>query len=70
MTENVGSIDRALRAIVGLVLIGLPFLTNFAIWQNPLAFLGALVVGVVLLGTALFGFCPAYRVFGVKTKKV
>lgn len=67
MTVNLGSMDRALRALIGLILIAAPFLTGLAIWQSGLFFYGALIVGAVLLGTAAFKFCPAYRLLGIKT---
>ena len=57
MTKNVGGIDRILRIIVGLALIGWGI---FA--QN---WLGA--IGIVPLATALIGWCPAYLPFGIKT---
>lgn len=60
MTQNLGTLDRALRALVGLAL---------AIWglstQN---WLGALAL--IPLGTALIGWCPLYRPLGLNTKRV
>jgi hypothetical protein len=62
MTKNVGGIDRILRIIVGLGLIA------FALFStHELAPWGW--VGVVPLGTALIGWCPAYLPFGIKTCK-
>lgn len=58
MPKNVGVIDRALRAVVGLILIALAVLGIFAPWGW---------VGVVPLVTAFVGFCPAYTLIGVKT---
>ena len=57
MTINVGLIDRALRAIVGLALIGWAF-TGGPVWAW---------IGVVLLFTAAIGFCPAYTLLGIRT---
>ncbi|ABD89825.1 YgaP family membrane protein [Rhodopseudomonas palustris] len=57
MSTNVGMIDRALRAIVGLALIGWA-LTGGPIWAW---------IGVVPLLTAALGFCPAYTLFGLNT---
>jgi hypothetical protein len=66
---NVGSADRILRALVGIVLLLLPFIPATAaalaglggwIWALP-------AVGAVLLLTAIFRFCPAYRLFGIRT---
>ncbi|MCK7474328.1 MAG: DUF2892 domain-containing protein [Rhodopseudomonas palustris] len=57
MTANVGTIDRALRALVGLALIGWA-LTGGPVWAW---------VGVVPLLTAAISFCPAYTLFGFNT---
>lgn len=58
MQKNVGGIDRILRIVVGLVLIALVFVGP----QTPWGW-----IGVVPLGTALIGWCPAYLPFGIKT---
>lgn len=60
MKPNVGSIERALRIIVGLVLIALA-VTNVIGWWGW--------IGVVPLVTGLFRFCPAYRLLGISTCK-
>ena len=66
---NVGSIDRALRLVLGAVLLAAPFLPPMAgyfaeigAWKYAVA--GA---GVEMLGTAIFRFCPAYMLFGIRT---
>ena len=58
---NVGTIDRSIRIIVGLALISLVFVGP----QTPWGWIGA-----VPLLTAIVGFCPAYRLFGIRTCKV
>lgn len=57
---NVGRTDRALRLVTGLVLIALVFVGP----KTPLGW-----IGLVPLLTALFRFCPAYRLFGISTCK-
>jgi hypothetical protein len=64
MTINVGMIDRALRALVGLVLIALA-LGYIPGW--PATAWGWL--GLIPLATAVFGYCPAYTLLGVSTCK-
>lgn len=59
--KNAGTIDRALRIIVGLVLISLVFIGPMTPWGW---------VGIVPLVTGLIGWCPAYTLFGIKTCKV
>lgn len=67
MSANVGTIDRILRLVIGIVLIVLPFVTGFALWTNPLWMYGSVIVGAVLVGTAAIRFCPLYRLFGMRT---
>ena len=64
MKRNVGTIDRAIRGIVGIALLLVFFLMPPA---NPILYWGALVVGVVMLGTAAIGWCPPYSLLGVNT---
>lgn len=66
---NAGSLDRTLRFILGAVLLVAPFLPPLAgffvawgVWKFAVA-----AVGVVLIGTALFRFCPAYHLLGIRT---
>lgn len=58
MTQNVGGLDRILRIVGGLVLIGLAATDNVGAWGY---------IGVVPLLTGLFRYCPAYSIFGCKT---
>lgn len=60
MKANVGSIDRALRIIVGLGLISLVFVGP----QTPWGW-----VGVILVVTGLVKWCPIYRALGICTSK-
>jgi len=59
MKQNVGTIDRAIRTIAGLAIIGAG--VYFQSWWG--------VVGAVLLLTALIGWCPPYAMLGISTKK-
>lgn len=63
MNKNVGTIDRAIRGIVGLAGIAL-FATGIV--EGTLGII-ALVVGVVILGTAAIGWCPPYSLLGINT---
>ena len=62
MRENVGTVDRMIRAAVGIALV-LGALAVGAPFARTLLGLG----GVVMLGTALAGFCPVYRLLGLST---
>ena len=58
MKSNVGGIDRILRIVVGLVLIGLTLTGNIGVWGW---------LGVVPLATGAIGWCPPYAIFGWST---
>jgi hypothetical protein len=61
MKVNLGSIDRVLRILAGILLMALAFQGIIGVWGW---------IGVVLVATGLFRFCPAYSLLGVKTCKV
>lgn len=60
MKANVGTLDRGLRIVVGLLLIGLTLGGVIGLWGW---------IGVLPLATGLFRFCPAYTLLGIKTCK-
>lgn len=70
--ENVGSRDRMLRFAGGIVLVAAPFLPPFADFFAALGLWKFAVVaaGAVLIGTAAFRFCPAYRLLGISTCRI
>ncbi len=70
MTANLGNLDRLFRAIVGLVLVFAPLLNMPAIWSSAALSYGTIAVGLVLVSTALFRFCPLYRLVGISTCKI
>ena len=55
---NVGNLDRALRIVSGLALIGLAASGTIGLWGY---------VGIVPLLTGLAARCPLYSVLGVAT---
>jgi len=70
MSANVGNVDRILRAILGLVLFIAPLLNMPAIWASATLAYGSMAVGIVLVATALFRFCPLYRLLGMSTCEI
>lgn len=58
MTQNIGNIERAIRAIVGIGLISLVFIGPQTVWGW---------IGVVPLATAIIGWCPPYAMLGINT---
>lgn len=59
--NNVGGIDRALRVIVGLLLLAAFFVYPDASWR------WFALIGIVPVFTGLFGTCPLYSILGVST---
>ncbi|WP_421760871.1 YgaP family membrane protein [Devosia sp.] len=66
--QNVGTPDRIARLVIGALLILAPLVTGWALFTNPLLMWGSLIIGVVLIATALFSFCPIYAALGLSTK--
>ncbi|MDR9391819.1 MAG: DUF2892 domain-containing protein [Trueperaceae bacterium] len=63
MTKNEGPLDRAVRVVIGIVLLALPV---FGVAAGGLGW-AAGIVGVVLIATGALGYCGLYRVLGVNT---
>jgi hypothetical protein len=61
---NMGKTDRIIRGIIGIVLLAVALMVMDGAWQ-----IVVIVVGGILVGTALSGFCPLYLPFHISTKK-
>ena len=59
MKKNVGGVDRGVRVVLGLAIIAAG--VAYGSWWGA--------VGVVLLVTALIGWCPPYAMLGINTCK-
>lgn len=57
---NEHRLDRALRIIVGLLLLSLVFVGPHTPWG---------LIGIVPLVTGLSGYCPVYGLFGFRTRR-
>ncbi|MDU8910029.1 DUF2892 domain-containing protein [Aestuariicoccus sp. MJ-SS9] len=67
MTANVGTIDRILRALLGIALLWLAFFSGLpAVEAGALKWIAA-AVGVVMLGVAAVRVCPLYSIAGIRT---
>ncbi len=60
MTTNIGGMERILRIVIGLVLIGLATTGQVGVWGW---------IGLVPLATGLIGWCPPYSLLGINTCK-
>lgn len=58
--KNVGAADRIIRVVIGVALIALVFMGPRTVWGW---------IGVIPLATAFIGWCPIYRVLGLRTCK-
>jgi membrane protein implicated in regulation of membrane protease activity len=58
MRSNVGGIDRIVRVLLGIVLVGLAATGTVGWWGW---------LGVVPLATGLVGWCPPYAMLGFST---
>ncbi len=65
MPRNMGSADRIIRTIVGLVMMALVALGYVGMpWSVVAA-----VIAIVFLLTSIVGFCPLYVPFGISTRR-
>lgn len=60
LKKNVGQIDRALRIIIGVVLIALAATGKVGWWGW---------IGIVPLATGLMSSCMLYSLLGINTRK-
>ncbi len=56
--QNVGGIDKVIRIVTGIALIGIVFFGP----QTPWGW-----IGIVPLATAVLGYCPWYKIMGWNT---
>ncbi len=59
LKNNVGKIDRVIRVVVGIILVG----NVFYALHHPIGWLG-----VILIATGIVGKCPLYSIIGINTK--
>ena len=59
MKKNMGSIDKTIRLILGIVVIALGII--FQSWWG--------LIGLLLVGTSSLSFCPLYVPFRFSTRK-
>lgn len=64
MIKNMGTVDRAVRILVAMVIAALYF-------TNQITGVAAIVLGVfalVFVATSFMSFCPLYLPFGISTR--
>ena len=58
MKINEGTVDRILRVLAGIVLLGLTFTGTIGAWGY---------IGLIPLATGAVGMCPLYTLLGINT---
>lgn len=61
MKANVGTVDRIIRIIVGIILLSL-----FFVLDGGMKYIS--ILGLILLFTVVTKFCPLYTLFGLNTR--
>ncbi len=61
LKKNMGSLDRILRAVLGIALLAGFFLLPDASYRNWL------LIGIIPLATSLISSCPVYSILGIGT---
>lgn len=63
MKTNVGTVDRMIRLVLGIVMVVLYFSETLT---GTLGYV-LMAVGVVFVVTSMIGFCPLYALVGFNT---
>lgn len=58
MKTNIHSLERAIRIILGIVLISMAFVGPKNLW---------FLLGAIPLLTGIIGWCPPYQLLGIST---
>ncbi|MBE1236176.1 DUF2892 domain-containing protein [Phaeovibrio sulfidiphilus] len=63
MKQNLGSVDRLVRVVVGVAILSLFFVFPESQWR------WAALIGIVPIFTAIMGNCMLYSMLGISTCK-
>jgi len=64
MKHNLSSIDRGIRAVLGVALVA------GGVVVGGVTGIVLYVLAAVMIGTAVVGFCPLYKLLGIDTCKM
>jgi len=64
--KNIGLIDQIIRGILGLFFV---YLSKIILGKNFILSAIIFIVALILIITALTGFCPLYKIFGFNTRR-
>ena len=65
MMVNESRADRAVRGIAGAAAL----IAAFAVGTSSPGAIALFVVAAIMSGTSVTGFCPAYRILGLRTNR-
>ena len=65
MTSNESTLDRIIRAVVGVIAL----IVAIVVGMGSVGGILLVVVGGILVVTAAVGFCPLYRILGLSTAR-
>jgi hypothetical protein len=63
MTCNIGSTERAIRIVLGILLLVIGYAAGLPAWASVVAY----IAGAIALLTGAVRFCPLWQLFGVNT---
>ena len=63
MISNVGGIERPIRILLGVLMLGIGAFANLSLLGTAIA----LVLGTVALVTGVIEYCPLWTLLGVNT---
>lgn len=68
MKRNEGTVDRIIRVVLGVILIGVGLWPMNGL-QIAVPGIVVAVVDLILLGTGLTGYCALYSLLGISTRQ-
>jgi uncharacterized membrane protein HdeD (DUF308 family) len=63
MTCNVGGVERPIRILLGILMLGIGSFTNLSLIGTAIA----LTLGTIALVTGVIEYCPLWTLLGVNT---
>lgn len=69
--DNVGQIDRIVRAVLGVIFVVLVyyFFTNNSGVTDVVLYVVFGILAIIMFATAIFGTCPIWSVLNINTNK-
>ena len=63
MRCNIGSTERTIRIVLGILLLVIGYAAGLPVWASVVAY----IAGAIALLTGAVQFCPLWQLFGVNT---